>query len=927
MPYKFNPFSGYLDYTASNTAGSINTINTDSGTASPAANEITITGGSGINTSGAGSTVTINMDIPLGVSDGGTGNVSFTHGAILVGDTTNPIDEVGPLTDGQLLIGDTAGILPAAASLTAPAAGITITGGAGTITFALADGLAALEALPGNGIVAQTGGDTFANRTITGTTDYIDVTNGDGVSGNPTISLTSQFQSTGKSAWNGSLIETSSVTITSDGATITCSVEKNGGGDLTVVFSDGYYNWDTSPADTVTLTAGTDTSPQFNYVYFLQSTKTLTASTAGWPATEHAPIAVVFCQSAATLQTKGPYFQQNWTDHIIGDNNEGHIDHINYWIRAQRATWESGVSQTFTISGSSPENVTMETTSGVVLQLHEQTFPAFSNPHDYYVVNDSGTPYNIVTDLNALLTDSTGGSMVNKYFALVLWGSASQTGSGNSKIYVNLPGGSYNNQTDLTEDVSGYSNFTIPNDFKSTGFLIAEWKLRHQSAGGGNWTSVEEIDLRGLEPSQAAGGSPAVFTEFDDALFRIFDDADDTKKIAFQASPITTATTRTLTMVDADLDLATVSNSFPTDSGTAAPTANALTISGGTGVNTSGSSTTVTINIDSPVTVANGGTGKSTLTPINGLVIANSTSPVGVTNAATDGQVMLGATLGAPAFASLTSTDSSISFTGGTNTLDIEINGPVSVANGGTGASTLTGVLTGNGTSAVTAAAVTQYGVLVGDASNGVTSTAVGTATHVLTSNGAGSAPTFQAAAGGGGGAWEYVSTTTASSDATIEFTSLTGVAYMFVFHAMMPSAGTGPNFISEFSDDGGSTWVSADCQYSGVQCELTSLTGVGTVTASTGALGWGIDNSTGSYGITGTGKFYNLNNASYPLCWNAETEYQDSAGDHKHWSVGGISADDANGGSTLDIDSIRFSFSSGNISTGTIYTYKLVTS
>jgi len=67
------------------------------------------------------------------------------------------------------------------------------------------------------------------------------------------------------------------------------------------------------------------------------------------------------------------------------------------------------------------------------------------------------------------------------------------------------------------------------------------------------------------------------------------------------------------------------------------------------------------------------------------------------------------------------------------------------VASGGTGAATLTGVLTGNGTSAVTAAAVTQYGVLVGGASNAVASTAVGTAGQVLTSNGAGVAPTFQA--------------------------------------------------------------------------------------------------------------------------------------------------------------------------------------
>ena len=43
--------------------------------------------------------------------------------------------------------------------------------------------------------------------------------------------------------------------------------------------------------------------------------------------------------------------------------------------------------------------------------------------------------------------------------------------------------------------------------------------------------------------------------EFRDTEWRIFDDIDNTKKIAFQASGITTATTRTITMPDADVDL------------------------------------------------------------------------------------------------------------------------------------------------------------------------------------------------------------------------------------------------------------------------------------------------------------------------------------------------------------------------------------
>ena len=77
-------------------------------------------------------------------------------------------------------------------SLTAPAAGITITnkdGVSGNPTFALANDLSALEGLSSTGIAVRSGTDTWVQRSVAGGSGII-VTNGDGVSGNPTIAAT-----------------------------------------------------------------------------------------------------------------------------------------------------------------------------------------------------------------------------------------------------------------------------------------------------------------------------------------------------------------------------------------------------------------------------------------------------------------------------------------------------------------------------------------------------------------------------------------------------------------------------------------------------------------------------------------------------------------------------------------------------------------
>ncbi|MDI7267969.1 MAG: hypothetical protein QME96_08240 [Myxococcota bacterium] len=116
------------------------------------------------------------------------GDADLTANGVVYGTAAARAVSLGAATNGQLVIGST-GAAPVLASLTAPAAGITITGGAGTVTFALANDLAAFEALDATaGYLVKTGADAYARRTLTGTANQVAITNGDGTVGNPTFS-------------------------------------------------------------------------------------------------------------------------------------------------------------------------------------------------------------------------------------------------------------------------------------------------------------------------------------------------------------------------------------------------------------------------------------------------------------------------------------------------------------------------------------------------------------------------------------------------------------------------------------------------------------------------------------------------------------------------------------------------------------------
>ncbi len=298
------------------------------------------------------------------------------------------------------------------------------------------------------------------------------------------------------------------------------------------------------------------------------------------------------------------------------------------------------------------------------------------------------------------------------------------------------------------------------------------------------------------------------------------------------ASTLTAGTGVTITNAANSITIdaaAAVPLTFPTDSGTATPAANALSILGGTGISTSGAGSTVTVTLDTPVIVADGGSGRTT---------------------------------------------------------------------------------------------ATEYAVICG----GTTTTnphqsiaSVGTASQVLTSNGAGALPTFQNAGGSGSGAWVWLNTITAddTSDSMIwDNTYINGTYdnYMILADSLVPAANSW--FAIHVSDDNASTWITT-----GYLSTVRTFVGAGLV-ANNVVINFPLSGyvlqEVGTQELIGwSGQIY-LNDLTTTtrVRYSSSGSYA-SVGDTRVLHLGGGSAPLA-----LDVDAIRLFFDGGNFDTGKAHLY-----
>lgn len=202
-----------------------------------------------------------------------------------------------------------------------------------------------------------------------------------------------------------------------------------------------------------------------------------------------------------------------------------------------------------------------------------------------------------------------------------------------------------------------------------------------------------------------------------------------------------------------------------------------LLSSGGGGTVTSvtgGNNITVTGTATDPIVNVSG-------TTDHAVQVGNATGSLTSLSVGTNGQLLLGSTAANPSFVTPTA-GTGLAITTNSSTLSYALSVPVSIANGGTNATSMT----------------TTDGVVYFDGTSLVT-TAVGTATQVLTSNGAGVAPTFQAAASGGittiAGNVGSVTGSTVTLDTLIPITGAQGTPHF---------EGSGSHMWLNFEDDNG---------------------------------------------------------------------------------------------------------------------------
>lgn len=337
-------------------------------------------------------------------------------------------------------------------SLAQPAAGITITGAGNTVTFALADDLAALEALSSTGILSRTGSSTYSERTITGTSGKITVTNGNGVSGNPTLTIPDAFLSSNADTFNlGMTLSGSTITMHGyDGTELSASnpaflrMQNKGTAGQSVIYTltsnIDVVNTDMSGnlLGTTTARAWANAMPLFVYFIIDDSNSTPIPAFSRLPHLQTSPtVANLGCPGTATADTE--YSMFIWDTVTLGDYDQNPV----LLVGSVRGTKDASDVWTFSMTSGS---------NGIDLYDKQLTFgfPQGHNGADassYFVAGAGTVPafsnkeYGYTIDLDGTCTTRT-----------IFNGDGGTDGSGSVAVKISLPFSANQNGLSISSD-------------------------------------------------------------------------------------------------------------------------------------------------------------------------------------------------------------------------------------------------------------------------------------------------------------------------------------------------------------------------------------------------------------------------------------------------------------------------------------------
>ena len=363
---------------------------------------------------------------------------------------------------------------------------------------------------------------------------------------------------------DGTALEKQDLFVLENGGNVYVDVEKDGGGDLIVYFGSVSYVLDCTTSTGVNgrarvqIVAGTTTSAQSNniYVYLSGGVPVLGSVTtfAAMPS-EFAWIGIVSVRDAANVVVEGAMVMQRFND-SVASGDRGRISYLGERLRIIGSSWWEGVDQTVTLTPNAGalDSLQISVITGIVYQLHRQSFPVRNSATDgIYVSGVSGTGtlsnYDKLLNLNQALEYSDGSAVQDgDFFNLVTWGAINKNQT-DCKLFVNPSAAGYTSAVAAYNDSDNLANFSTPDQFKTVGFLIARIPLKYTAANNGTLEYINEaglpewLDKRGtpITPRDDSGvGSSTLLAKIQGGLYYDSGGVTPSLEVAGEINPTTT---------------------------------------------------------------------------------------------------------------------------------------------------------------------------------------------------------------------------------------------------------------------------------------------------------------------------------------------------------------------------------------------------